>query len=245
MLKDSISSPLNRFAVFTAAALKMGVSANHASASINFRDLATTVYSTESGSSDLDDVFAIDVNQDGIDDISISHNYKAESVDAKMGFTFPAQVSVSYRGLNGNFMVSEDDTNSTFRLDGGEVIYPEAATQNWIATGLAATQPENSGSGSGVFYSETVDQSGFLAFRLMDGTDKRMGWLELTVRSEDDSQGLAIDVGRVAYETIPNQPIEIGSTTSIAVPEPANFSLIAAGAASVALFRRRAVRARS
>jgi len=75
---------------------------------------------------------------------------------------------------------------------------------------------------------------GYLGFRFPSPTGKNdFGWVKMSCSANGQSCHLA----ELAYDTVPGQTIEADQTS--AIPEPGTLSLLALGAAGLAVLRRR------
>jgi hypothetical protein len=74
--------------------------------------------------------------------------------------------------------------------------------------------------------------TGFLGLRFGDGTNFNYGWAEVSLDSNSN-----VTLSRFAYNTVVNQEILAGQTSS--VPEPSSAALLVLGAAGLAAYRKR------
>jgi hypothetical protein len=78
-----------------------------------------------------------------------------------------------------------------------------------------------------------VGKSGYLGFELTSNGQAHFGWVHLD-KVEPGASGV---ISEYAYDTVGGQSIEAGQTS--AIPEPGTLSLLALGAAGVAVLRKR------
>jgi hypothetical protein len=76
-------------------------------------------------------------------------------------------------------------------------------------------------------------KSGYLGFEFLSNSKTHFGWAHLKVGTNPFSAYIS----EFAYDTVPGQSIEAGQTSPI--PEPGTLTLLALGAAGLAVLRRR------
>jgi hypothetical protein len=122
-----------------------------------------------------------------------------------------------------------DATNYPLPLAQGTIVGPNPSNGSYTSAGGAIF---NGGGGVGYFLPGTP---GYIGFEFTSGLDSSLhyGWAQFETTSGDTTSptGTVIDF---AYDNSPNTPIAAG-----AVPEPTSLSLLAAGAAGLAMYRGR------
>jgi PEP-CTERM motif len=83
-----------------------------------------------------------------------------------------------------------------------------------------------------------ANRSAYLGFKFLSNSKTHFAWAHLKV--ESNLKGL---ISEYAYDTVPGQSIEAGQTS--AIPEPGTLSLLALGAAGLAVLRKRKASAAS
>ena len=83
-----------------------------------------------------------------------------------------------------------------------------------------------------------LGKSGYLGFKFPSKGHTHFGWADLKVGALGSGS-----ISKFAYDTVPGQFIEAGQTS--AIPEPGTLSLLALGAAGLAVLRRRKLSAAS
>jgi hypothetical protein len=82
------------------------------------------------------------------------------------------------------------------------------------------------------------NKSGYLGFKFLSNGRTQFGWAHVALpRTGPPTSFFAPSISKWAYDTVPGQTIEAGQTS--AIPEPSTLSLLALGAAGLAVLRKR------
>ena len=87
-------------------------------------------------------------------------------------------------------------------------------------------------------YGPWANKSGYLGFKFVSNSKTDFGWAHLKVNVRQSVLPIMSgSISEFAYDTVPGQTIRAGQTS--AIPEPGTLSLLALGAAGLAVLRRR------
>jgi PEP-CTERM motif len=87
-----------------------------------------------------------------------------------------------------------------------------------------------------------ANKSGYLGFKFLSNEQTDFGWAHVKVTAST-LKGETLYISEFAYDTVPGQSIRAGQTN--AIPEPGTLSLLALGAAGLAVLRKRKASAAS
>jgi hypothetical protein len=83
-----------------------------------------------------------------------------------------------------------------------------------------------------------LNKSGYVGFKFLSKGQTHFGWAHVGVGRTGPPHSLfSASISKWAYDTVPDQTIEAGQTS--AIPEPGTLSLLALGAAGLAVLRKR------
>jgi hypothetical protein len=156
------------------------------------------------------EVYQLDLNNDATIDVSLKSKYSKSKPGKDDGDT-----TVYYTYSGDLISPTNDNALSAAPVSAGEEIGPGTV---FSAPGTAVTVTYDNG-----------NPSPYFAFRFGAAAPYNYGWIQL----REGPLTTAWDLFAFGYESAPDTPIIVG-----AVPEPAALSMLAVGAAAVALRRR-------
>jgi len=155
--------------------------------------------------------------------LSLIPNFAAGSSRFQSSLLARGACCASYRG---SFVVSP--------LAKGALIGPGRAFTYYaeLAVGIVAVSFGHKTSGP------WANKSGYLGFKFVSNSKTDFGWAHLKVNVRQSVLPIMSgSISEFAYDAVPGQTIRAGQTS--AIPEPGTLSLLALGAAGLAVLRRR------
>jgi hypothetical protein len=146
------------------------------------------------------------------------------------------------RSYNAAFFYAKNVNNHVIGNQGGAFFYPAKMAMNdpiganpasqWLVA--AGTRFQTLGFAALPYGNwQPLPSNGFLGLRFGDGLGNfNYGWAEISIDANAD-----VTLSRFAYDTVVNEQILAGQTSS--VPEPSSAALLVLGAAGMAAYRKR------